>query len=59
MVKLEEEAARKGLPKLELHAQTTQISFYENLGYTVAEGEEFLDAGIAHRLMEKKLKDKH
>lgn len=55
MAKLEEEATRKGITKLELHAQTHQIPFYENLAYVVVEGEEFLDAGIAHRLMEREL----
>ena len=58
MVKLEEEAVRKGMPKLELHAQVNQIPFYESLGYTVADGEEFLDAGIVHRQMKKKLEVK-
>ena len=35
-----------------LDAQAHAIGFYERLGYT-AEGEEFLDAGIPHRLMRK------
>ncbi len=35
-----------------LDAQTHAISFYEKLGY-VAEGPEFMDAGIPHRLMRK------
>jgi predicted GNAT family N-acyltransferase len=35
-----------------LDAQTHAIGFYEKLGY-VAEGPEFLDAGIPHRLMRK------
>jgi predicted GNAT family N-acyltransferase len=35
-----------------LDAQTQAIGFYEKLGYT-AEGPEFLDAGILHRLMRK------
>ncbi|NOY00476.1 MAG: GNAT family N-acetyltransferase [Verrucomicrobia bacterium] len=55
MRKLEGEAVRKGMSKLELHAQSSQIPFYEKIGYIMVEGEEFLDAGIAHRLMEKKL----
>ena len=37
---------------LVLEAQTHAIGFYEKLGYT-AEGPEFLDAGIPHRLMRK------
>ncbi|MDE1905221.1 MAG: GNAT family N-acetyltransferase [Rhodospirillales bacterium] len=36
-----------------LDAQTHAIGFYERLGYA-AEGEEFLDAGIPHRLMRKR-----
>ncbi len=55
IVKLEGEAVRKEMSKLELHAQTSQIPFYEKLGYNVTEGDEFLDAGILHRVMEKKL----
>ncbi len=35
-----------------LDAQTHAIGFYEKLGYA-AEGPEFLDAGIPHRLMRK------
>ncbi len=35
-----------------LDAQTHAIGFYEKLGY-VAEGPEFMDAGIPHRLMRK------
>ncbi len=35
-----------------LDAQTHAIGFYETLGYA-AEGPEFLDAGIPHRLMRK------
>ncbi|MBU6418991.1 MAG: GNAT family N-acetyltransferase [Proteobacteria bacterium] len=35
-----------------LDAQTHAIGFYERLGY-VAEGPEFMDAGIPHRLMRK------
>ena len=35
-----------------LDAQTHAIGFYEKLGYA-AEGPEFMDAGIPHRLMRK------
>ncbi|MDE2239609.1 MAG: GNAT family N-acetyltransferase [Rhodospirillales bacterium] len=35
-----------------LDAQTHAIGFYERLGYA-AEGPEFMDAGIPHRLMRK------
>ena len=43
-------AAHAGLDKLYLHAQLQAIGFYERHGF-VAQGEEFLDAGIAHRAM--------
>lgn len=33
-----------------LHAQTSRIRFYEHLGF-VAQGTEFMDAGIPHRTM--------
>lgn len=37
-----------------LGAQTHALGFYENLGFR-AYGEEFLDAGIPHRMMERPL----
>lgn len=37
-------------PTLFLHAQTQAVGFYETFGFQV-EGDEFLDAGIPHRLM--------
>lgn len=40
--------------KITLGAQLQALSFYEGLGYT-AEGPEFMDAGIPHREMMKKL----
>ena len=40
-----------GLPRAHLHAQVGTIAFYESLGFTVS-GEEFEEAGIAHRTME-------
>lgn len=52
MFALEGEAARAGYAVLVLAAQKTAVPFYERLGY-VAYGEEFEDAGIAHRLMRK------
>jgi predicted GNAT family N-acyltransferase len=44
------------IPKetLKLHAQSHAIPFYEKLGYAVT-SPEFLDAGIPHRAMEKKI----
>jgi predicted GNAT family N-acyltransferase len=43
-------ARTNGLDKCALNAQTHAIAFYERHGF-VAEGEEFDDAGIAHRHM--------
>lgn len=40
-----------GLPQAHLHAQVQTIPFYESLGFRVC-GEEFDEAGIAHRAME-------
>lgn len=47
-------AGEMGLKRIELHAQTHALGFYERLGY-VAHGPEFLDAGIPHRHMEYEL----
>jgi predicted GNAT family N-acyltransferase len=45
------DAARAaGVPHAFLESQTHAIGFYERLGF-VAEGPEFMDAGIPHRLM--------
>lgn len=45
------EAGREaGAPDAFLESQTHAIPFYERLGF-VAEGPEFMDAGIPHRLM--------
>ncbi len=49
-------ACRAGHPAVELAAQTHALSFYEHLGFT-AYGDEFLDAGIAHRNMHLPLGD--
>jgi predicted GNAT family N-acyltransferase len=43
-------AESQGIRSPYLHAQCSAIGFYERLGFR-AEGPEFLDAGIAHRLM--------
>lgn len=55
MVKLENEAARQGMPRLVLHAQTWTVPFYQSQGYLVIGDEEFVEAGIPHLLMEKEL----
>lgn len=45
-----EAARRQGHASVELAAQTHALAFYEHLGF-MAFGDEFLDAGIAHRNM--------
>ena len=46
-------AAQRGLSQTYLHGQAQAIPFYEKFGF-VAEGPEFHEAGIAHRLMRRK-----
>ena len=49
------EAARQGsLDEVYLHAQTRVVDFYARFGF-VAEGEEFEEADIPHRLMRRRL----
>ena len=45
-----QQARDEGHKDLLLHAQTHALSFYEKQGF-IAEGEEFLEADIQHRLM--------
>ncbi|MFE2329793.1 GNAT family N-acetyltransferase [Streptomyces sp. NPDC059385] len=51
---IEAEAVALGLAAVDLGAQTHALGFYERLGY-VAYGPEFLDAGIPHRAMRRRL----
>jgi predicted GNAT family N-acyltransferase len=51
---LEAEARDRGHHRLVLNAQVTVLPFYERLGYAI-DGPEFLEAGIAHRPMWKRL----
>jgi len=51
-------ARRRGLAEVVLNAQVSAIGFYRRHGYTV-EGEEFMDAGIPHRLMRCRLEQGH
>ena len=51
---LEEEARQRGMAEAVLHAQTYVKSFYAAQGY-VEEGEVFLEAGIEHVQMRKRL----
>lgn len=48
------EAAREGHTELVLHAQLHAWTFYARHGF-VAEGEEFMEAGIPHRRMRLRL----
>ena len=41
------DALGRGLPSLHLHAQSLASGFYEQLGF-LAEGEEFIEAGLPH-----------
>lgn len=52
MNEMEEYARSNGIFRLKLNAQIHAISFYENIGYEVT-SEEFMDAGIPHKSMEK------
>lgn len=54
MAALEAEAARGSHAEVILGAQLQALAFYERLGYR-AYGEEFMDAGIPHRMMRKPL----
>lgn len=53
---IEDEALRRGLTAVDLHAQTHALGFYERLGY-VAYGPEFPDAGMPHRAMRRTVGD--
>ncbi|SPE20541.1 Acetyltransferase [Burkholderiales bacterium] len=44
----------KGMQELHLHAQSSALGFYERLGF-VAVGDEYQEAGIAHRTMARSL----
>ncbi|WP_100330613.1 GNAT family N-acetyltransferase [Bacillus xiapuensis] len=52
MEAIEEYAKEHGVPAVKLGAQIHAIPFYERLGYTVI-SDEFLDAGIPHKMMKK------
>jgi predicted GNAT family N-acyltransferase len=54
MTALEDAAVADGYEAIVLHAQRPVVSFYRALGYETR-GEEFEDAGIVHREMEKRL----
>ena len=54
LVALLEHARQDGHEELVLHAQTHAVPFYEQLGF-IAEGEEFIEADMPHRLMRRRL----
>jgi len=54
MEAVEQYAKDESFEKLKLNAQSYAIPFYEKLDYTVT-SPEFMDAGIPHRAMEKKI----
>lgn len=49
------EALRRDVPRLILHAQVQAIGFYQRCGFAVV-GDEFDEAGIPHRRMERQLR---
>ncbi len=51
------EAGARGLDHAVLNAQTHALAFYQRHGF-VAEGEEFMEAGIPHRTMRRMLERK-
>jgi predicted GNAT family N-acyltransferase len=54
LVALLEHARQDGHEELVLHAQTHAVPFYEQQGF-IAEGEEFIEADMPHRLMRRRL----
>ena len=51
---LEEELLRRGFQEITLHARAHVAGFYEKLGYELY-GEPFVEVGIAHRYMRRRL----
>ncbi|MES2561231.1 MAG: GNAT family N-acetyltransferase [Pseudomonadota bacterium] len=47
-------AIKHGCSRVRLHAQTHAVAFYARYGF-IAVGDEFEEAGIAHRAMERTL----
>ena len=52
LARLMELAQHRGIEEVFLHAQSHVLRFYEQAGFTAA-GEEFMEAGIPHRLMRR------
>ncbi len=55
MIRAEHEIAAMGLSHIVLHARETAMGFYEKLGF-VREGARFIEVGIGHYKMTKKIK---
>lgn len=55
MTAMEKEAAARGAGYLKLNAQIQAEPFYHQLGYEIISEEPFLDAGILHVTMQKKI----
>ena len=51
---IENLARDKGYRRLMMHARDTAIGFYERFGYKLR-GDQFIEVGIAHHVMEKAL----
>ncbi|HXV08849.1 MAG TPA: GNAT family N-acetyltransferase, partial [Burkholderiales bacterium] len=49
------EARRLGISEVVLNAQTHALPFYARHGF-VAEGPEFMEAGIAHQAMRRRMR---
>lgn len=56
IAKMEKEIVKHGYYVARLNAQTYAQNFYKKLGYEVISDEEFIDAGIPHVAMEKRLR---
>ena len=54
LAELHRQAVLRGVREVELHAQVTARGFYERAGY-VAVGDEYLEAGISHVTMVRRL----
>jgi predicted GNAT family N-acyltransferase len=57
MAVVEDTAQAEGYEEIVLHAQAPVIGFYERLGYEIT-SEEFDEAGIPHREMQKSLEER-
>ena len=55
---LERKAVSIGCTRIELHAQTDKLPFYEKAGYHIIDGEVFLDENMPHVIVGKSLKTK-